>query len=52
VNRTASVATKAPAEAARLSIVVLRFANLSGDPGQDYLVAFASPQCTLIALLF
>ena len=29
---------EAPAEAARLSIVVLPFANLSGDPGQDYLV--------------
>ena len=26
----------APAEAARLSIVVLPFANLSGDPSQDY----------------
>ena len=37
-NRPASVRTKAPAEAARLSIVVLPFANLSGDPGQDYLV--------------
>jgi TolB-like protein/class 3 adenylate cyclase len=35
-NRTASVATKAPAEAARLSIVVLPFANLSGDPEQEY----------------
>ena len=33
-----SVATKAPAEAARLSIVVLPFANLSGDPAQDYFV--------------
>jgi adenylate cyclase len=37
-NGPASVATKVPAEAARLSIVVLPFANLSGDPGQDYLV--------------
>jgi TolB-like protein/Tfp pilus assembly protein PilF len=36
--RPASIATKTPAEAARLSIVVLPFANLSGDPGQDYLV--------------
>ena len=31
-------AKPAPAEAARLSIVVLPFANLSGDPRQDYLV--------------
>jgi adenylate cyclase len=37
-NRPESIATKAPAEAARLSIVVLPFANLSGDPGQDYLI--------------
>jgi adenylate cyclase len=37
-NRPASVVTNAPAEAARLSIVVLPFANLSGDPRQDYLV--------------
>jgi TolB-like protein/class 3 adenylate cyclase/Flp pilus assembly protein TadD len=35
-NRPASVAAKAPAEAAHLSIVVLPFANLSGDPSQDY----------------
>jgi TolB-like protein/Flp pilus assembly protein TadD len=37
-NRPASVATKTPAEVARLSIVVLPFANLLGDPVQDYLV--------------
>jgi adenylate cyclase len=35
-NRPAAVASKAPAEAAHLSIVVLPFANLSGDPAQDY----------------
>jgi adenylate cyclase len=45
-NRTAGVATKAPAEAARLSIVVLPFVNLSGDPGQDYLVDALTDELT------
>ena len=36
VNRPAAVASKTPAEAARISIVVLPFANLSSDPAQDY----------------
>ena len=36
-NRPVAVASRAPAEAARLSIVVLPFTNLSNDPGQDYL---------------
>ena len=35
-NRPASVATKASAEVARISIVVLPFTNLSNDPAQDY----------------
>jgi adenylate cyclase len=35
-NRPAAVVSKAPAEAARLSIVVLPFTNLSNDPAQDY----------------
>jgi TolB-like protein len=37
-NLTAQIiaATPAPAEATHLSIVVLPFANLSGDPSQDY----------------
>ena len=35
-NRIASIESKAPAQAAHLSIVVLPFANLSGDPAQDY----------------
>ena len=45
-NRPASIATKAPAEAARLSIVVLPFANLSGDPAQDYLVDALTDELT------
>ncbi|HWY84859.1 MAG TPA: adenylate/guanylate cyclase domain-containing protein, partial [Roseiarcus sp.] len=45
-NRPASVATKVPAEAARLSMVVLPFANLSGDPGQDYLVDALTDELT------
>ncbi len=35
-NRAVAVASRAPAEAARLSIVVLPFTNLSNDPAQDY----------------
>ena len=35
-NRPAAVASKAPPEAARISIVVLPFTNLSNDPAQDY----------------
>jgi adenylate cyclase len=35
-NRPATVTQKAPAEAARLSIVVLPFTNLSNDAAQDY----------------
>ena len=35
-NRPAAIASKAPAEATHLSIVVLPFTNLSGDPAQDY----------------
>jgi adenylate cyclase len=45
-NRPASVATKVPAEAARLSMVVVPFANLSGDPGQDYLVDALTDELT------
>jgi TolB-like protein/class 3 adenylate cyclase len=45
-NGPASVAAKAPAEAARFSIVVLPFANLSGDPGQDYLVDALTDELT------
>jgi adenylate cyclase len=35
-NRPVAVASKPPTEAARLSIVVLPFTNLSNDPAQDY----------------
>jgi adenylate cyclase len=45
-NRPASVATKAPVEAARLSIVVTPFTNLSGDAGQDYLVDALTDELT------
>src|SRR5271154_1180465 len=45
-NRPASVATKPSAEAARLSIVVLPFANLSGDPRQDYLADALTDELT------
>ena len=45
-NRPPSVAAKTRAEAARLSIVVLPFANLSGDPGQDYLVDALTDELT------
>jgi adenylate cyclase len=45
-NRPAGVATKAPAESARLSIVVLPFANLSGDPAQDYLADALTDELT------
>src|SRR5208337_4329783 len=34
--RKAGLAEEAPAEPAHLSIVVLPFTNLSGDPAQDY----------------
>jgi len=35
-GRTRAVTESMPMAAARLSIVVLPFANLSGDPSQDY----------------
>src|SRR5579863_3688065 len=48
VNRAAPVALKAtaPGEAARLSIVVLPFANLSGDPAQEYLADALTDELT------
>ena len=47
-NRPSIVATKetAPGEAARFSIVVLPFTNLSGDPTQDYLVDALTDELT------
>ena len=36
LNRSSPVVSKPPGEAAHLSIVVLPFTNLSGDPSQDY----------------
>jgi adenylate cyclase len=45
-NRPIAVASKAPPEAARLSIVVLPFANLSGDPAQDYLADALTDELT------
>jgi adenylate cyclase len=43
--RTALVASKPP-EAAHLSVVVLPFANLSGDPAQDYLADSLTDELT------
>jgi adenylate cyclase len=50
-NRSAPVASNAlPPPAARLSVVVLPFANLSGDPAQDYLAdALADELTTALA---
>ena len=45
-NRIATVATKPVPGAARLSIVALPFANLSGDPAQDYLADALTDQLT------
>ena len=47
-NRTAPVASNAPPPLAaqRLSIVVLPFANLSGDPAQDYLADALTDELT------
>ena len=46
-NRTAPVASNPPPPAAaRLSIVALPFANLSGDPAQDYLADAVTDELT------
>ena len=45
-NRPASGTANAPEQAARLSIVVLPFANLSGDPAQDYLIDALTDELT------
>jgi adenylate cyclase len=45
-NRPAAVASKTPAGAARLSIVVLPFTNLSNDPAQDYFADGVSENLT------
>jgi class 3 adenylate cyclase/TolB-like protein/cytochrome c-type biogenesis protein CcmH/NrfG len=46
-NRSAPVASNAlPPPAARLSLVVLPFANLSGDPAQDYLADALTDELT------
>ena len=44
-NRSAPVASK-PVEATHLSIVVLPFTNLSGDPAQDYLADALTDELT------
>ena len=45
-NKTAPVASNATPQAARLSIVVLPFANLSGDPAQEYLADALTDELT------
>ena len=48
INAPAPVASNAPAPAGalQLSIVVLPFTNLSGDPGQDYIVDAVTDELT------
>jgi adenylate cyclase len=45
-TRHSAIASQAPAEAGRLSIVVLPFVNLSGDPAKDYLVDALTDELT------